>query len=169
MIKEICFFHVFKGPPSSEVDGSGEYFRLCLHRPERRVVLRHPPVGDLLFRSELNHVCPTFYTHLLHESPAKTCSVSLTFRQEPLPEHCSGLQVLQDGEARLPDVPAGLCSSWDVSHILPQHLGCFFLFLNFNVTVTLLGNVTWLSLESYRKIKWLYAIMTCRFFGRFFS
>lgn len=102
--------HVFKGPPASEVDGSGEYLRLCLHRPERRVVLRDPPVGDLLFRSALNHVPSSLYARWLHESPAKTCSVSLTFRQEPLPEHCGRLQVLQDGEARLPDVPAGLRS-----------------------------------------------------------
>lgn len=40
-----------EGASSSQVDGSWEYLRMRLHRPERRLVLRHPPVGDLLFRS----------------------------------------------------------------------------------------------------------------------
>lgn len=40
---QIC---VCVGPSSSEVDGSREYFRMCLYSSEWRLVLRHPAVGD---------------------------------------------------------------------------------------------------------------------------
>lgn len=47
-----AFCVMCEGASSSQVDGSWEYLRMRLHHPERRLVLRHPPVGDLLFRSE---------------------------------------------------------------------------------------------------------------------
>lgn len=36
--------------PASEVDGSREHFRQPVHHAERRLVVRHPAVGDILFR-----------------------------------------------------------------------------------------------------------------------
>lgn len=46
------YFHT--GPSASEVDGTREYLWLRLHCPKWRMVLRDPPVGDLLFRSGRN-------------------------------------------------------------------------------------------------------------------
>lgn len=100
-----------EGTSSSEVDGSREYLRLRLHRPEWRLVLRHPPVGDLLFRSE---ACAVIW-HLWICFVTPGLNVRSTIRQEPLPQHGGGLQVLQNGQAWLSDVPTRLCPPWDVS------------------------------------------------------
>ena len=62
-------FHIVReGSSAGEVDGSREHLWLCLHHPEWCLVLRHPPMGDLLIRSE--HVYTyapyihTMYWHL---------------------------------------------------------------------------------------------------------
>lgn len=50
----------------------------------------------------------------------KNYNILFSIRQEPLPQHGCGLQVLQNGEAWLPDVPTRLCPPWDVSSTLQQ-------------------------------------------------
>ncbi len=42
------------GASSSQVDGSREYFRLCLYGSEWRLVLRDPAVGDFLIGWDWN-------------------------------------------------------------------------------------------------------------------
>ena len=38
------------GSSAGEVDVAGEHLRVCVHLRERRLVLRHPALGDLLSR-----------------------------------------------------------------------------------------------------------------------
>lgn len=70
------------------------------------------------------------FSYLFHDVWLKWPS---TFRQEPLPQHGCGLQVLQDGQAWLPDVPTRFCPSWDVSSIASLF--------------ALVLHATWLSIE----------------------
>lgn len=70
------------------------------------------------------------FSYLCHDVWFKWPS---TCRQEPLPVHGCGLQVLQDGQAWLPDVPTRFRPSWDVS----SKASLFALVLH----------ATWLSIE----------------------
>lgn len=74
-----------EGTSASEVDGSWEYLWLCLHRPEWRLVLRHPPVGNLLFRSEKRAYVAYIYTHLFHDIPAKPTVYHSVLGKSPYP------------------------------------------------------------------------------------
>lgn len=80
------------------------------------------------------------FSYLIHDVWLKLPS---TIRQEPLPQHGCGLQVLQDGQAWLPDVPTRFCPSWDVSSTVSTrsascHLIRYWVLVENQVTLTLL-------------------------------